>query len=210
MIRRLTEEEIRLWAKFTADIRRLSPSPLEGGGREGEQNPDTEAGGISLPLRKGKGDTPDLSHRKGPANVSAPAEDSFPQTPFSASPSSRLPEPLPLLLPGQFAGVDGGTAGRFRRGKLPLDGTLDLHGFTQDAAAGTFADYLAMAQNKGWRVIRIITGHGSGRGGGVLREALPRWINLPENRARILCFDAARPRDGGAGAYLLLLRKAKD
>ena len=48
------------------------------------------------------------------------------------------------------------------------------------------------------------------RGAGVLREAVPGWLNDPVNRTRILSFCHAQPRDGGDGAlYVLLKRRRK-
>ena len=49
---------------------------------------------------------------------------------------------------------------------------------------------------------------GAGRARGVLRQAVPRWLNEPANRARILAVMPAQPKHGGAGAlYVLLKRK---
>ena len=53
----------------------------------------------------------------------------------------------------------------------------------------------------------VITGHGR-ISGGVLKDAVPRWLNEPELRRHVLAIAPAQPRDGGAGALYLLLRKA--
>ena len=44
---------------------------------------------------------------------------------------------------------------------------------------------------------------------GVLRAAVPRWLNEPPNRARILAFAPARDRHGGAGALYVLLKRLR-
>ena len=44
---------------------------------------------------------------------------------------------------------------------------------------------------------------------GVLRAQVPRWLNEPENRARVLAFDYAQRHHGGMGALYVLLRKAR-
>jgi DNA-nicking Smr family endonuclease len=36
---------------------------------------------------------------------------------------------------------------------------------------------------------------------------VPRWLNEAPNRARILAFATAQPRDGGGGAFYVLLRR---
>ncbi len=59
--------------------------------------------------------------------------------------------------------------------------------------------------------MRVITGIGRAREeGGVLRAAVPRWLNEPPNRARVLAFDLAQPNDGGHGALYVLLRKKRE
>ncbi len=123
------------------------------------------------------------------------------------SPPAR---PAPTLGHGDIAGVDKRSAERMRRGRMTIDGTLDLHGYTQDRARHALADYLADAQAAGKRCILIVTGKGDiTQGGGVIRTQTPRWLNAPENRARVLAFDYAQPKHGGLGAIYVLLRKAR-
>ena len=67
----------------------------------------------------------------------------------------------------------------------------------------------------------VITGKGSrsrgagaplsfGEGAmGVLREALPGWINRPALRPLVLAFCAARPKHGGDGAFYVLLKRRR-
>jgi DNA-nicking Smr family endonuclease len=43
----------------------------------------------------------------------------------------------------------------------------------------------------------------------VLRAGVPRWINEPPNRSRVLAFTPAQPKDGGGGAFYLLLRRRR-
>ncbi len=38
---------------------------------------------------------------------------------------------------------------------------------------------------------------------------MPRWLNEPVNRARILAFDYAQPKDGGLGALYVLIRRQR-
>jgi DNA-nicking Smr family endonuclease len=59
--------------------------------------------------------------------------------------------------------------------------------------------------------VLVITGKGlrADGGGGVLRNAVPRWMNEPPNRERILAFAHATPPDGGEGALYVLLRRTR-
>ena len=56
----------------------------------------------------------------------------------------------------------------------------------------------------------VITGRGLGpEGPGVLKSAVPRWLEQGALRRRILAVAAAQPRHGGAGALYLLLRRQR-
>ena len=156
----------------------------------------------------------------GEGDVAIP-EDVPPEQPAAAEQTARqeLPPPrprpppaqdLPRLAPGTIAGVDKRTATRLRRGQLPIQGRLDLHGLTQAEAHRELGDFLAAAQEDGRRCILVITGKGRGaEGGGVLRAAVPRWLNEPGQRERVVAFCYAIPRDGGEGALYVLLRRRK-
>lgn len=118
---------------------------------------------------------------------------------------------LPELHAGVATGLDGRTMERLRRGRLRPDATLDLHGMTRDEARTALDDFLARAQKKGQRCVIVVTGRGlRSEGGGVLRAELPHWLNLPPNRGRILGFAQAQPKDGGAGATYVLLKRRRD
>ena len=99
---------------------------------------------------------------------------------------------------------------RLKRGRIRPEATLDLHGKTRDEAHRILATFLARAQGDGRRCVIVVTGKGRiGEGGGVIRNEVPRWLNLAPNRGRILGFAQAQPRDGGAGALYVLLKRAR-
>lgn len=117
---------------------------------------------------------------------------------------------LPDLDHGTTAGVDKSTATRLKKGRQPIEGRLDLHGMTQSEAHPALDAFIEKACRAGKRSVLVITGKGTKLDGtvGVLRQAVPRWLNLPPNRARILAFSHATAKDGGEGAlYVLLKRK---
>jgi DNA-nicking Smr family endonuclease len=122
----------------------------------------------------------------------------------------RAPEPAPLSADG-FAGVDRRTVERMRRGKLPIDARLDLHGSYQDAAQADLNAFIASCAATGCRTVLVITGKGSVReGGGVLRRRLPDWLNGSACRPHVLAFATARPEHGGSGAFYVLLRRRRE
>jgi len=119
------------------------------------------------------------------------------------------PDPtLPPLAPGHFAGIDRANAERLKRGKHPVEARLDLHGMTQDEAHRALASFIRGARASGKRCVLVITGRGSA-GGGVLRAAVPRWLDEPEFRPHLLAIATAQPRDGGAGALYVMLRRTR-
>lgn len=109
-----------------------------------------------------------------------------------------------------FADLDRANAERLKRGLLPIDARLDLHGRTQTAAHRALADFVAAARADGRRCVLVITGRGlSPDGPGILKRSVPRWLEEPALRRHLLAIAPAQPRHGGAGALYLLLRKMR-
>ncbi len=152
-------------------------------------------------------DAKPLRARKPRASAPAPQPEAKP-TPRSVLPSPPPRSGLPELSHGASPGVDRRTAERLHRGQMDIDGRIDLHGMTQAEAHDSLAAFMDKAEARGWRCVLVITGKGT-RGGGVLRAAVPRWLNLAPHRSRILSFGAARPKDGGDGALYVLLRRRR-
>lgn len=155
-----------------------------------------------------------LAKHIGATRAEPPAGDA--PSPKTAKPARRpVPRPpiakLPDLAPGVAPGVDRRSAERLRRGERRIDARLDLHGMTQDEAHRALDAFLDRAELAEWRCVLVITGKGraGSSAGGVLRAAVPRWLNEAPNRARLLAIAAAQPKDGGAGALYLLLRRKR-
>jgi len=142
------------------------------------------------------------------------AEDPAPPLPpHAVTPRGAAPKKstaMPALTPGHAPGVDRRTAEKHRRGRLPVEARLDLHGLTQEEAHRALERFLPHAQESGCRSVLVITGKGARDGArGVLKEAVPRWLNLPPLRPLILSFSWAQPKDGGSGALYVLLRRVR-
>jgi len=111
---------------------------------------------------------------------------------------------------GSFAGIDRANAERLKRGLHPIEARLDLHGRTQAEAHRELADFVQASHQAGRRCVLVITGRGLGPDGpGILKSAVPRWLEEADLRRRILALAAAQPRHGGAGALYLLLRRQR-
>ena len=188
--RPVSGKERQLWKTVIDDVRPLSENKESGNRKSTQENPQTES-------------------------------ESEPSSAPKKPPLRRSPPPSPLATDmggrgtGEMAAVDRRLAARLRRGQLPLEGELDLHGFKQSQARSALDAFIEDAAHDGRRCLLVVTGKGERagvekgwRGSGVLREAVPSWLNDPANRDQILAFCHAQPRHGGDGAlYVLLKRK---
>ncbi|MBI1775606.1 MAG: Smr/MutS family protein [Proteobacteria bacterium] len=150
-----------------------------------------------------------------PRKAAKPAPAPRPVPASSPPPAPVRPIELPKLASGRAPGLDKRTAERLKRGQLPVEARLDLHGLTQEAAHRSLAAFIAAGHRAGRRVLLVITGKGvrldSGeRETGVLKRMVPRWLNEEPTRAKILAFTPARDKDGGSGALYVLLRRQRE
>jgi DNA-nicking Smr family endonuclease len=123
---------------------------------------------------------------------------------------SGKPERQQAPARGGFAGIDRATAERLKRGLRPVEARLDLHGMTQPQAHRVLAEFIRTSFAAGRRCLLVITGCGLGAGGpGILKSAVPRWLDEGELRRRILAVMPAQPLHGGAGALYVLLRRQR-
>lgn len=104
--------------------------------------------------------------------------------------------------------IDRATRDKFERGKMDIEATLDLHGSGQAAAHDTLVSFLKRAWARGNRCVLVITGKGKD-GQGVLRSRLPEWVEEPPLRDIVLRASPAKQRDGGLGAFYVLLRRQR-
>lgn len=100
---------------------------------------------------------------------------------------------------------------RLRRGAIPADEVIDLHGLTRAAAERQVIETILAVQARGGRCVRIVHGRGqrSQEGRAVLREALPDWLHDPRVASRILAVCSAGPAEGGDGATWVHLRRMR-
>ena len=99
---------------------------------------------------------------------------------------------------------------KLARGRLPIDGRIDLHGLTQSEAHNLLFGFLARAHERGLRHVLVITGKGSSRGSeGVLKRIVPDWLSKPEFRFLISGYEDAARSHGGEGALYIRLRRER-
>lgn len=131
-----------------------------------------------------------------------------PATPAATAPKPRIQPPRqPPLTP-----LDRRARQQIARGTVPIDARLDLHGRTQSEAHDALLRFLRRAQDKGAKVVLVITGKGGSfgdTGRGVLRRQVPLWLALPEFRSYVLGVEAASASHGGEGALYVRVRRAR-
>ena len=161
-----------------------------------------------------------LMHRNQHAGTSAIE---YPSIQKSTATLSRAVRALPKAYPqktgnplsdfshGAAAWLNRQSARKMRRGKIMIEGRLDLHGMIQTEAYRHLLDFLERAYFSGKKTIVIITGKGTTRSGeiGILRQAVPRWLNEQPIKGWIRGFVYASPSDGGVGALYILLRRRR-
>ena len=162
-----------------------------------------------------------IKSKRRPAPPKEPAPSAPPAKPKAAKPAS--PAALPIkpqppapakpheLTHGLSHGIDRRQAERFRKGKLAIEGKIDLHGRTQQDAHDDLLSFLRRAHAAGKRNVLVVTGKGMTTSKiGILRQAVPRWLNEASFRTLVLAFDYAEPQHGGEGALYVLLKRVKE
>jgi DNA-nicking Smr family endonuclease len=105
----------------------------------------------------------------------------------------------------QRGGVRDQVMRRLRRGLIPSEDELDLHGLNQTEARDQLADFIAHSRDAGLRCVRVVHGKGyrSGARGPVLKTAVNLWLR---RHLDVMAFTSAKVIDGGTGAVYVLLR----
>jgi DNA-nicking Smr family endonuclease len=188
--RRLSAEERELWRRIAGSARPLFADR----GRRG-------------------GDAP------GPREpVAASAPETAPAGP--SPPAKPEPRTEPHRDHAPPATIDRRTEQRLRRGAIPIDARIDLHGLTQRRAHAVLHHFLAGARNRGWRTVLVITGKGNqlpeaehdmfaDRERGVLARNVPQWLASAEFAPFVSGFRAAHRRHGGHGALYVRVRRLR-
>ncbi len=118
----------------------------------------------------------------------------------------------------QPAQLDKRTEEKLRKGKMPIDGRIDLHGLSRAQAHEHLSNYLTQAYHSQKRTILVITGKGKATamsddwlkpGEGILKKSVPEWLNQTPLSRIVLKFVSAMPKDGGSGALYVYLKRQR-
>ena len=202
--RGISDDDRRIWQQVTETVTPLHETlfaPAQDGSPQ--HAPDTTAAKARVTAQ--------------PAPAGLPQLGFTPDAIVSASLSgAAIPRSLPALPPdvlqvGALHMMDRRTAERLKGGRMIIAARIDLHGMPAVAAQAAFERFIISSHARGHRCVLVITGKGqrSGTDGGVLKRELPRWLNLPQIRPLVLATTPAQPKDGGAGAMYVLLRRER-
>ncbi len=182
--RSLSAPDFRLWHAFTRDIEPLSDV--------------TRAEMDAL-----------LKDLEGGVLPPAPTPPAFEMAAYSL-PDSRKPKTYAAQEPQ----LDARTEARLRRGKMPIEATLDLHGYNQEQAHVQLNRFVMDSYRLGRRCVLVITGKGSRSAGdapaGVLKQKLPLWLSLSPLREVTLKVFPAVQGHGGTGASYIYLKRQRE
>jgi len=107
--------------------------------------------------------------------------------------------------------IDARTLQRLKRGQIPIEARLDMHGMTRHQAYDALYPFILRTQSSGKRCVLVITGKGQKdhEMQGVLRQSLPEWLSEERYNALVLTHVPANKRDGGGGAFYIYLRRQR-
>lgn len=113
--------------------------------------------------------------------------------------------------------IDNQTAKKFKREEFKVEAVLDLHGQTEKNAYDKVVNFIKQSYADNKRCIIIITGKGINphndedifAARGILKTAVPNWLNSAEIRPLILAYKHPSEAKGGSGALYILLRRKR-
>lgn len=110
---------------------------------------------------------------------------------------------------GHVRGLDDVLMRKLRAGAFSMEAHVDLHGLNLEQAHVCLLQFIRDAYVAGKRGVLVVTGRGKGSlmGIPVIKQEVQHWLTKDPLRRVVLAFCTALPKDGGAGALYLLIRK---
>ncbi len=112
---------------------------------------------------------------------------------------------------GYVRDLDSKIFQQLKAGALSCQAHLDMHGLNSEQAFDNLLFFIRESYLQNRRCLLIVTGRGKNSPGGrsVLKEEIQSWLTRDPLHRIVLAFCTAQPKDGGAGALYVLLRKQK-
>ena len=139
------------------------------------------------------------------------------QTARKPVPNNDLSPHITDHLMNSHVQMDRKAFGKMKRGKMSVDGKIDLHGMTLAQAHPALTSFILGAHAKGKRLVLVVTGKGKKDSGtspvperrGVLRQQTPHWLLSPPLGTIVMQVTPAHLKHGGEGAYYVYLRRGR-
>ncbi len=112
---------------------------------------------------------------------------------------------------GFVRGTDSKVFQKLKNGAFSYESHIDLHGLNSDQALDSLLFFIRESFLHGQRCVLVVTGRGKNSPGGhsILKREVQEWLTRDPFKRIVLAFSTAQPKDGGAGAIYVLLRKQK-
>lgn len=106
-------------------------------------------------------------------------------------------------------GFDERVMRKLRAGDFSTQAQLDLHGLTREQAKPAVEAFIQRSRIAGHRCVLVVTGRGLNSPDQipVLKQGAQQWLTRGKTARQVLALCSARPKDGGAGALYVLLRR---
>jgi len=192
--RPLNDEDRKLWRHVTRDVKKLNADPAEADSF--------------------------LQHMQNTAPPSSARRRLLNSTELSNRQAALNPKPVAFSTTGKVQPADHNWGQKLRRGKAPIEGTIDLHGMTRHQAYQALQRYVARARGLDKRVILVITGKGGPKVDydqmsyadfeyrrGILKDQVPGWLSHGDLADQVVSYYPARRQDGGEGALYVVLKR---
>jgi DNA-nicking Smr family endonuclease len=182
-----------LWNEYVRDIKPLNKKKIRG--NTSSTNTDQKQAGSKKASREKVTQIPDILF----------GGELKPLETFESSSSSHQ--------------IDRATAEKLRKGQIPIDARIDLHGLYQIQARDALLAFIESAYHQNLRCLLVITGKGKliledqkyadENAPGVIKRNFKNWLAQEPYASMVLKIQGAQIKDGGAGAYYILLRKKR-
>ncbi|MGV3619188.1 MAG: Smr/MutS family protein [Archangium sp.] len=113
------------------------------------------------------------------------------------------------FIEGAVQGFDERVMRKLRAGDFSTQAHIDLHGLTKDDAKEALEAFIQKSRTAGHRCVLVVTGRGihSKDQVPVIKQGVQQWLTRGRMAKAVLAFCTSKPKDGGAGAVYVLLRR---
>lgn len=189
--KQLNDDDRNLWDKVTESVQPLMRQRFLGRPKINKPTPAPLAG--KAKGAAAKKDAPKLNPSLSPSAR------------INASASGQKIHPANLDHQG-YGGISRSSARSIKSGQAGYTRYIDLHGCYREEAYIRLKSFILSSVNEGHRNVLVITGKGVA-GKGVIRAHLTSWLHEAPLSTHVIAFCQAQPKDGGAGAWYVNLRR---